>query len=59
MELIKAKSKVKKVAIPRQPETATVVDLMEALKASLAQVEETKEKTKKQTSKKKESVTTN
>lgn len=56
LELIDAKIKGQEITIPQQPETATVVDLMEALKASVAQVEKTKEKPKKERTK--ESTTT-
>jgi len=54
LEIIEAKIKGQEIAIPQQPEAATVVDLMEALKASLAQVEEKKEKPKKRGRRKKE-----
>ncbi|KJS87779.1 MAG: DNA repair protein [Peptococcaceae bacterium BICA1-8] len=56
LELIEAKIQGQEIAIPEQPEAATVVDLMEALKASLAKVEEAKEKPKKRRRKKKEQV---
>jgi DNA end-binding protein Ku len=56
MEIIEAKIKGQEIAIPEQREAATVVDLMEALKASLAQVEEERGKPKKKGRKKKETV---
>jgi len=56
LKLIEAKIQGQEIAIPDQPEAATVVDLMEALKASLAKVEEEKEKPKKRGRKKKEEV---
>ncbi|NLT95051.1 MAG: Ku protein [Clostridia bacterium] len=56
MELIEAKIQGQEIAVPEQPEKATVVDLMEALKASLAQVEEERAKPKKKGKKKKETV---
>jgi DNA end-binding protein Ku len=56
LEIIDAKIKGQEVAIPKQPEAATVADLMEALKASLAQAEEERGKPKKKGRKKKETV---
>ncbi|KJS21392.1 MAG: DNA repair protein [Clostridiaceae bacterium BRH_c20a] len=56
LELIEAKIRGQEIAIPEQPEAATVVDLMEALRASLAKVEEAKEKPKKRGRRKKEEV---
>lgn len=53
MKFIEAKIAGEEITIPQQPENATVVDLMEALKASLAQVEGAKEKPKKRGRKKK------
>lgn len=52
MEVIEAKIAGEEIAIPDRPEGATVVDLMEALKASLSQAKEEK-KGEKKTRKKK------
>lgn len=53
MQLIEAKIQGEEIAVPEQPEGATVVDLMEALKASIAHVEDRKEQPKKRGKKKK------
>ncbi|MFZ7103573.1 MAG: Ku protein [Peptococcaceae bacterium] len=53
LNLIETKIKGEEITIPQQPETATVVDLMDALKASLAKVEGEQEKNGKKGRKKK------
>ena len=52
MEMIQGKIAGEEVAIPTAPETAKVVDLMEALKASLQATTEQKETPKKRRKKK-------
>ncbi|MFZ5942924.1 MAG: Ku protein [Bacillota bacterium] len=52
-EIIQAKIQGEEIAVPDKPEAATVVDLMEALKASLARIEKKEEQPRKRGRKKK------
>ena len=52
MEVIEAKIAGEEIAVPDKPEGATVIDLMEALKASITQAQEVKKEEKKASKKK-------